>query len=121
MVSGIHGADIEVTVPATLARIGREMKLVVPAATKTTQARRDPSLIKIIVKTHAARAALAAHDGRSVEELAKAQGHDRDYFGVLRRISYLPPELTSAILEGIQPALLTRQSLARSGGLSLKW
>ncbi len=120
-VGRVPGSDIELKVPATLARIGREMKLVVPAAISTTHARRDPSLIKLIVKAHAARAALEAHDGRTVEELAKAQGHDRDYFGVLLRLSYFPPGITSAILEGAQPARFTRQLLVRSSGQSLGW
>ena len=56
----------------------------------------------------------------SVEVLASSQRHARDYFGVLRRLSYLAPDITAAILEGRQPAQLTRQKLAR-GKVPLEW
>jgi hypothetical protein len=58
---------------------------------------RDPALIKLIVKAHAGRAATMAAPDESIDDIAEAQGHNRDYFGVLLRLSRLLPELTQAI------------------------
>ncbi len=119
--SDMLNRGLVLTVPAKLARIGKQMRLVVPPAQSSDQRQRDPALIKLIVKAHAARAALESGSGSNVDELARAQGHDRDYFGVLLRLSYLSPDLTTAILDGRQPAAVARQVLARARGLPLAW
>lgn len=107
-------SPIVLSMAATRARIGKEVRLVIAPAHGLSTARRDPALIKLIVKAHAARAAVEQHAHQSVEALARSQQHARDYFGVLLRLSYLAPDITAAILEGRQPAELTRQKLARS-------
>ncbi|MBA3897654.1 MAG: hypothetical protein H0X36_11105 [Sphingomonadaceae bacterium] len=83
--------------------------------------RRDPGLIKLIIKAHAARAALMSASNLAVEEIATREGHGRDYLGVLLRLSWLSPDITSAILDGHQPAEMTRQALARKAGVPLGW
>lgn len=40
---------------------------------------------------------------------------------VLLRISYLAPDIVAAILDGRQPAQLTRQRLARTTNLPIDW
>lgn len=105
---------ILLSTPATRARMGKEVRLVIAPAQGPSQARRDPALIKLIVKAHAARAAMEQYSTDSLEAIARSQGHARDYFGVLLRLSYLAPDIISAILDGRQPAGLTRQKLARS-------
>jgi hypothetical protein len=40
---------------------------------------------------------------------------------MLLRLSYLAPDIVGAILEGRQPASLTRQKLARLPALPLGW
>jgi site-specific DNA recombinase len=112
-------------VVARLGRIGKEVRLVVAPSSSVPMSaagdRRDPALIKLIVEAHVARAALLATPHECVDYIAKAQGYDRDYFGVLLRLSWLGPAITRSILEGGQPAELNRQSLARMAGLSLRW
>ncbi|MDB5715882.1 MAG: recombinase family protein, partial [Sphingomonadales bacterium] len=123
--AGSCGEKITLMVMARLGRIGKEVRLVVDPSTSApisaASDRRDPALIKLIVKAHAARAALMATPQASVEDIAKAQGYDRYYFGVLLRLSWLAPDISNSMLEGRQPAALNRQSLARMAGLSLRW
>lgn len=108
------------SIPARLVRAAKEMRLAVPPEHQGP-ARRDPALIKLIVKGHMAREALASAGERSVAELAVEHGYTRDYFGVLLRIAYLAPDIVAAILEGRQPVQLTRQRLARATRLPLAW
>jgi hypothetical protein len=106
--------------PAVRARVGKDVRLVIGPAQEQLPGRRDAALIKLIVKAHAARLAVETGSGRSIEELARAHGHARDYFSVLLRLSYLAPDITKAILDGRQPVTLTRQKLAR-GPIPFEW
>jgi site-specific DNA recombinase len=119
------GDKISLTVMASVGRIGKEVRLVVAPSSSVPMSaahdRRDPALIKLIIMAHAARAALMATPHESVVDIAQAHGYDRDYFGVLLRLSWLAPEMTQAILEGKQPSGLNRQSLARMAGLPMTW
>jgi site-specific DNA recombinase len=111
---------IVLSVPAKLGRVGKEVRLVIAPAHGSRPTRRDPALIKLVVKAHAARSAIEQRPTESIAELARSQGHARDYFGVLLRLSYLAPDIIAAILEGRQPPELTRQRLARAN-LPLDW
>jgi hypothetical protein len=115
------GPDLELTVPARLARVGREVRLVVPPSGGGGAPRRDPGLIKLVVKAAAARAAVEAVGAGSIENVAAQQGHGRDYFATLLRLSYLAPDVIAAILDGKQPPNLNRQKLARLSALPLGW
>jgi hypothetical protein len=115
------GPDLELTVAAKLARVGREVRLVVAPSSGKGAPRRDPGLIKLVVKAAAARAAVEAVGAGAIEDVAAGQGHGRDYFATLLRLSYLAPDIVAAILEGRQPASLTRQRLARMSALPIDW
>lgn len=71
----------------------------------------DPNLVALIAKAHRARAALfsnaAPRGNRHIERLA--------------RLAYLAPDITSAILDGTQPATLNSRSLLKLPGLPLEW
>ena len=71
----------------------------------------DPKLIALVAKAHQARSALfsnaAPRGNRHIERLA--------------RLAYLAPDITSAILDGTQPATLTSRSLLKLPGLPLAW
>lgn len=114
-------ACVTLTVLARLARVGNAVKLVVPPGDNKDTPRRDPALIKLVVKAYAARAAVEADPGTSIAEHARRQGHAREYFGLLLRLGYLAPDITAAILDGRQPAGLNRQALARLKGLPHEW
>ena len=68
-----------------------------------------------------ARHALENSEGASLAQLAQAHGLSSDYFRVLLRVSYLAPDIMTAILEGRQPVHLNRQKLARATGLPIDW
>jgi site-specific DNA recombinase len=123
--AGPRGEKITLMVVARLGRIGKEVRLVIDPSTSAPMSAvrdgRDPALIKLIVKAHAARAALMATPHECVDDIAKAQGYDRDYFGVLLRLSWLAPGITQTILEGQQSVGLNRQVLARMAGIPLCW
>jgi hypothetical protein len=112
--------SVTLQVSCKLVRRSREVRLaLVPKG--SSDARVDPSLVKLIVKAHAARAALFAGEGASLPEVAAQHGHEPHYFSVLVKLSYLAPDLTEAILEGRQPLRLDRQALARVRKLPVCW
>ncbi|TXC73751.1 recombinase family protein [Sphingorhabdus soli] len=107
-------------VEVQLARRGKEVKLVEPPQNASI-VHRDRSLIKLVVKAYMARHALENNEGASLAELAQAKGLSSNYFRVLLRISYLAPDIMTAIVEGRQPVHLNRQKLARATGLPTEW
>jgi hypothetical protein len=117
----VLGPDLELSVSAKLARVGREVRLVVAPSRGGSARGRDPGLIKLVIKAAAARAAVEEVGAGAVEDVAAGQGHGRDYFAMLLRVSYLAPDIVAAILEGRQPASLTRQKLARLSALPIGW
>jgi site-specific DNA recombinase len=90
-------------------------------ADQVSAGQRDPALVKLVVKAQMAREALASAGERNVHDLAEEQGYSKDYFGVLLRISYLAPDIVTAILDGRQPVQLNRQRLARTTNLPIDW
>lgn len=109
------------SVPVTLVRRAREVKLTIPPEPGQPHPEPDPALIKLIAKGHAARKALFDGSGRSLKDIAQAQGHEPHYFAVLVKLGYLAPDIVAAILEGRQPPALTRQRLARIRDLPMAW
>lgn len=103
-----------------LARCGKEVRLAQPPS-ESVISRRDLALIKLVIKARVAREALEKSESESVAGLAKEQGYSADYFRVLLRISYLAPDIVSAIIDGRQPAHFNRQRLARSTNLPIDW
>jgi site-specific DNA recombinase len=114
------GEPASISVVATLVRRGTETRLALPPEERAA-GERDPALIKLVAKAHIAREAVASAGDKSIADLAAEQGLSKDYFGVLLRISYLAPDIVAAIIEGRQPAQLTRQRLARMSNLPIDW
>lgn len=112
---------LAISTPAHLIRAGKEVRLAIPPSHSHASARHDSALIKLIVKSHGARAMLKSMPETPLDDIAQAYGVTRDYFRVLIRLSFLAPDITSAILEGRQPATLTRQLLARFPDLPIEW
>lgn len=125
--SRISGGDVfkasplTLTVPVTLVRRAKEVKLTIPPEPGREDLQPDPGLIKLVAKAHAARKALFDGSGRSLREVAAAQGHEPHYFSVLVKLGFLAPDIVAAILEGRHPPALTRQKLARVRDLPMIW
>ena len=113
--------ELTLTIPISKVRAGGEVRLLLPPAPLSNNGRHDAPLIALVAKAWTARQALTSIPGTSVDEAAASMGLKVDYFRVLMRISFLAPDIVDAILEGSQPAMLTRQKLARMTDLPLEW
>ena len=106
---------------ATLIRSGRQTRLVPPGVQTTNAQVPDEGLIRLIANAHAARLATAEAGDRPVDAIAEEHGFTAHYFAQLVRLGGLAPDIVTAILEGRQPANLTRTRLARTKALPLDW
>jgi site-specific DNA recombinase len=109
------------TAAATLIRSGRQTRLVPPGVQMANCKVPDEGLIRLVANAHAARLAIAEADDRPVGAIAEENGFTPHYFAQLVRLGGLAPDIVSAILEGRQPAHLTRTRLARTKALPLAW
>lgn len=112
--------DEPISIAATLIRCSGESRIAT-APDNWPSARRDPSLIKLIVRAHQARKAIADSKNPSLTAAATSMGLSIQYYCALLRLSYLAPDITVAILDGRQPAHLNRQFLARIDNLPHDW
>jgi site-specific DNA recombinase len=103
----------------TLKRCGHGKKLIV-GGTKTSETRRaDPSLLKTILRAHAWLEELTS--GESYKEIATQEKIDQRLVARTIRLAFLAPDITSAILSGIEPSDLTSQKLIRLPDLPADW
>lgn len=125
----VHSDKIEVdlarseetlVIEASLIRGSGETRIATPAA-DWPKVRRDPSLIKLVVRAHQARRALESAEGPSIEAAAESLRLSRQYYCTLLRLAYLAPDIILAILDGKQPTHLDRQFLARVNNLPMDW
>jgi len=114
------GVEEHVTVNASLVRCSGETRFAT-ALDNWPHPKRDPSLIKLIVRAHHARKAITDPANGSLEAAASSMKLSGQYFGSLLRLSYLAPDITAAILDGRQPAHINRQFLARINNLPIDW
>ena len=108
---------ISVSAPLDTVRCGERTRLTISAASDPRDRVPNPALVTLVTQAMVARAQL-------MEQVAPA-AHDvtysRDYATTLARLSYLAPDIISAILAGSQPASLTRDKLIRATKLPLGW
>jgi hypothetical protein len=109
------------SVPILKLRRGPEVRLVVAEPQSNEQTAADPALIRLLATARAANSAMHAARDMSLAEVAKAQGFTNNYFTLLLRLATLAPSIVQAIIEGRQPASLTRQRLAKITNLALDW
>lgn len=112
--------ECQLTVAARITRDGKRSVLAIAPAQIVATKQQDMPLIKLIIKAYAARMMVEA-EPIDPKELAEKTCQDEDYFVRLIRLGYLAPDIISAILDGRQPATLTRQHLARVSKLPLDW
>ena len=109
------------TAAATLIRSGRQTRLVPPGVQGTNGQVPDEGLVRLVANAHAARLAIAEAGDQPVAAIAEEHGFTAHYFAQLVRLGGLAPDIVTAILEGRQPANLTRTRLARTKALPLDW
>lgn len=111
----------EFRIPISCVRSGKQLKLVIPPAPTPDGTNKNPALIKLVTQAAAAREALAGCGSDDFDVVADAIGYGREHAADLLRIGYLAPDIITAILDGRQPAQLTRSKLIRWAGLPLCW
>jgi DNA invertase Pin-like site-specific DNA recombinase len=104
------------SIAAKLVSRGSERKLQLAPDGSNQQTAPDPVLLTLVAKARAAqRMVLQGTSEPAVENYSK------HYLTQLIRISWLAPDITTAIIEGRQPVSLTGRRLLRASALPLDW
>ena len=104
--------------PVQRIRRGQVVKLIFPGSEPDTT-NRDSRLVGLIAEAHAVRKTVLEQTG-SLAQIAARLGKCRGSLADMIRISYLAPDIVTAIMEGRQPASLKRKTLMATS-LSLDW
>ena len=104
--------------PVQRMRRGHVVKLILPGAEPETS-NRDTRLVGLIAEAHAVRNAVLGQTG-SLAQIAARLGKCRGNLADMMRISYLAPDIITAIMDGRQPTGLKRRMLMATP-LSLDW
>lgn len=105
----------QVHIRAALGRRGNELKLVLNGG-DVAAGNVDPALLRLV--SHAALAQQAALTGKQDPIVSR---YSKRHLWQLLRVSWLAPDIISAITEGRQPPTLTGRRLLRAGDLPLSW
>jgi site-specific DNA recombinase len=105
------GDILMLTVPVSLKRAGREMRMVVENADDQTVA--DPSLLRVIARAHHIQARLIQNPKLTVHDIAREERVSAAYLYTLLRLPWLAPDITTAIINGRKPLQLTAKTLMR--------
>ncbi len=103
-------------VPAKLVRRGNEIRVAIAPDGSSAASEPDPNLLRLMAQAFAARDHLLT--GKDAPLIAK---YDHRHQQRLARLSWLAPDIVSAILEGTQPVQLTARHLIRCASVSLEW
>lgn len=103
-------------VDAKLIRKGHQMKLAIAPDSSVHVKQPDAKLQELIAKSFAARDHLV--DGKDSQLTA---GYSSRHLHRLARISYLAPDIITAIIIGTQPVHLASRQLLRMGSLPIGW
>lgn len=87
---------------------------------KPTTTKKDPSLIKALIRAHKWDRMLKSGEAASFKEIADSENMRRGYVRQIYNLIFLAPEIQTAILEGRQPdtLILARMML---GNIPLSW
>jgi len=116
-----EGETITLSVPATLKRVGMEMRHLVDAPDAHRRRKPDRSLLRLLARAHCFRESLMRGDGKTVGELAEEHGVGSPYFTRILRLGFLAPPIISAILDGRQPIELSAKRLGATADLPKVW
>jgi hypothetical protein len=116
-----EATTIETTIPISGVRSGKQLRLVVPPPSTADGTRHDAALIKLVVQALSLRNRLAHHEAATFEELARQLGYGREHAADLLRVSYLAPDILTAIIDGRQPPGLSRTKLIKTPRMPLAW
>ena len=105
------GHILTLTAPVQLTRVGREMKLLVDDSNDHRSP--DMSLLRVLTRAHDVQRRLAEDTALTVHDIARDERVTPDYLYIVLRLRWLAPDITSAIINGRQPAQLNAKRLTR--------
>jgi DNA invertase Pin-like site-specific DNA recombinase len=112
--------SVTLAVPVAFRRSGFELRLVVPGHAIAAAAP-DQSLIRILARAHAIRDQLITDPALTIAKLADREQVTTSYATRLLRLTFLAPDIVTAILEGRQPVQLTANKLMGDTRLPIDW
>ncbi len=107
------------TIRARLKRAGIKMRMVVDDG--SAPATVDGTLVRLLVRAHAIRARLIQDPSLTLREIAAEEGVGSSYVSRLIRLSFLAPDIVTAILNGRQSVPLTANRRMEDTRLPLAW
>ena len=115
-------APIIISTAAARVRRGHQIRLIIPglAIAKTVGRNRDPKLVALIGDAVTARDLVLSSSGKSLQQIASENGRCRKRLAKLLTVSFLAPDIVTAIVEGRQPSTLTPSALL-TGDLPMAW
>lgn len=116
LVLSTEDGSLSSVLPAKLISRGAEQKLQLSPSEHTDQAAPDPVLLKLIAQAHAAQRMVLGGSGEPT-----VASYSKRHLWQLIRISWLAPDITTAIVEGRHPVGLTGRRLLRASALPLDW
>lgn len=106
-----------ISTPAKLVRRGNEMRLALPPAHAASgDGNVDRTLVRLVAQGFAAREHLV--HGKYAKQM---ETYDRKHLLGLARVSWLAPDIISAILDGRHPVQLTTRHLIRCADVPMDW
>ncbi|MBW0145767.1 recombinase family protein [Sphingomicrobium clamense] len=113
------GSRLERTVKKL--RHGNDAQLIVSEPEQSVGAAADPQLVKLMQDAYQARELALTKPMTPIDKLAKKFGRSTERFKRLVRLSYLSPEIVSAIIEGRAATALKARDIQNLNGIPLSW
>jgi DNA invertase Pin-like site-specific DNA recombinase len=111
-------ASTHLVCATTLKRVGMEMCFEVPVD-RPQKARELPALITAVVKARDWLDRILRGEASNQRELAQQTGHDERYVSKILPLAFLAPNILEAVLEGVQPAQWSLDTLLAK--VELRW
>ncbi len=110
---------VALEIPAALKRAGTGVRLVVQGAAQA--ANTDHSLIRLLIRAFAIREKLDMNPNLTMQQVADSEDIVPSYVTRLLRLTFLAPDIITAIVKGRQPIELTASRLMGDTRLPLEW
>ena len=113
--------SITLSVPARLRRTGLETRLLIDGGGGGARRTPDHSLSRVLAQAHRYHGMVMRNGGKTMAELASEAGVSGSYFTRILRLSFLAPDVVTAILRDRHPVELTAKHLANGVRLPIAW
>ena len=102
-------------------RRGNDVQIIVRSTASPSAPPRNEELVHMLVDARAAQQLALSRPNDTLAKLAASARRSEKIFKRMLRLSYLSPEVASAILKGRQPSSMTCRGLHRIAGIPLSW